>query len=274
MATFTDHPLCSFHGRTEIFSKSIVISTNLRKPEDLVSAFDRANAVLNRKIKDADDFDLERSLWLHIDYPITGSPPPFTCYQSFLNYVDCTTPGSPCLRVVPKSHTGPIWEAVQKFGRAKYGAKASGGFFRIDWHATEGVIVPSRDLVNVLAPPGSLVMWKSGLVHDARTSHIAPLPNHGVLRRLVAYVCHAPRALMSEHDRRIRVELFRAGIPSTHWPVWAVKDHHMVTSPRDEAGLAPYNLPRWNARQILRDFPIMRSLVPVTDAELDDGDVK
>jgi ectoine hydroxylase-related dioxygenase (phytanoyl-CoA dioxygenase family) len=187
---------------------------NLKTPEELVTAFDRANAVLNRKMpesKDPKDFDLERSLWTHVDYPLTGTPPPFTCYQSFVNFVDCTSPGSPCLRVVPRSHTGPIWAALQKYGVAKYGPNRNGGFFKIDCKETEGAIVVQRDLLDVLAPPGSLVMWKSGLVHDSRTTHIAPLPEHGPLRRLVVYVCHAPRYLLSEHERRVRVELFRAG---------------------------------------------------------------
>lgn len=51
--------------------------------DDLVCAFDRANAVRNLP----NDNDLRP--WLHIDYPV-NDPPPFTCYQSFINYIDCT----------------------------------------------------------------------------------------------------------------------------------------------------------------------------------------
>jgi hypothetical protein len=53
-----------------------------------------------------------------------------------------------------------------------------------------------------------------------------------------------------------------------------VKDHHMVTSPRAEAGLAEFSFMRWNARQMLKAFPIYRHLVPVNESELDDADVK
>jgi hypothetical protein len=96
---------------------------------DLVSAFDRANAVRN-----APNSNDTRG-WLHIDYPV-NNPPPFTCYQSFLNYIDCTPSDSPCLRVIPKTHTGELCDAIVKDIKSTRSSRDS-AFFRVKFDESQ-----------------------------------------------------------------------------------------------------------------------------------------
>ena len=70
---------------------------NLKDTNELITTFDGVNSVRNLNYGD------KNWSWKHIDYPL-NDPPDFECYQSMLNYIDCTAKESPCLRVSPKSH--------------------------------------------------------------------------------------------------------------------------------------------------------------------------
>ena len=118
---------------------------------DLVTAFDRANAIRNMPYGKQNE---ER--WTHIDYPI-NDPPPFDCFQSFLNYIDCTSQDSPCLRVCLKSHKD---NNILEYCKKKYSKEDDGAFFMVD---------KDYPMINVLAPAGLLVIWNSQTLNDSKT---------------------------------------------------------------------------------------------------------
>lgn len=202
---------------------------------DLVSAFDRANAVRN-----AENLD-NAAPWLHVDFPM-DDPPPLPIWQSFANFIDCTPADSPCLRVVPRSHTGDLWRRVQEQASGK------GAAFRVP--LAEDLVVP------VLAPAGSLVVWRCGLVHDARTHLAGHNAAFGPLRRLNVYICLAPRAsIKDDAERAARLDAFERGIVSTHWPVSRFVHHSPDTAdPR-------YHIAPWDPERARQQHPLFAKLV-------------
>lgn len=210
---------------------------NLKNREELVTCFDRANAVRNTRKDTGEDS------WAHIDYPVFDEPP-FSCFQGFLNFVDGTSDAdSPCLRVYPGSHKDV---SVLDWVRENYHG-CDEAFFEI--HDKK-----ARQKINVLAPAGSLVLWNSKTMHDGRTSVKAKKRGFGPLRRLVAYLCYAPkRFVRDEKEWALRKQIFEDGSASTHWPAWHIREANMGEDERCKK----------RAREIERDFPESEWLVGV-----------
>lgn len=211
--------------------------------EEFVTAFDRANAIRNGPN------DNNEKPWLHIDFPVFD-PPPFTCYQSFVNFVDCTPSDSPCLRVVPRSHKGDLWASVSADIKKRKSPENRSAFFRVK--------MSEKDVVNVLAPAGSLVVWICGLVHDARTKLSKKKAGWGEFRRLNVYVCMAPRRyLRGEEEEKQRQLAFYKGLVSTHWPCWFFQHHgYQIQTTSRYTDKKPFD-----AKATLLAFPDLEKLI-------------
>lgn len=204
---------------------------------ELVTSFDRGNAVRNVPSP-------EEGQWTHLDWPV-NDPAPFRCVQGFVNFVDCTASDSPCLRVWPRSHKGPRWDSTVATLKERNRSKDS-AFFRVK--------VDPEELVNVLAPAGSIVLFCG--VHDARTHITRAKPGMGPLRRLTVYTCLAPRMFTrGDAEAQARTEAFERGIVSTHWPVHFFRHH--TASVHDSR----YNVPKWDAEAARAAWPEYAKLV-------------
>ncbi len=72
------------------------------------------------------------------------------------------------------------------------------------------------ELVRVVMPKGSLVLW------DSRSAHFAGQPiakRENPIWRATVYTCFMPRKFAREEVIKRRIELFRQGMSTNHWPI-------------------------------------------------------
>ena len=161
--------------------------------DELLVSFDRANAVRSQQT-----FGTPKTGWFHHDYPMPVERD-FQCYQAFVNYIDCSDDGTPCLRVIPRSH--------RDIPQQQWDVKLA------DVGYTE------NDIVEVHAPAGSLVIWMCGLIHDNYVPISGDSSVDQPLKRLCAYVNYAPREAAIQEELRCRRECFEYNIATGHWPL-------------------------------------------------------
>lgn len=190
-----------FHSPFMWFSRTrpkvLEVFRKMYADDHLLVSFDRLSVIRNEPAEG-------KKSWWHIDFPNGESPPPWQCFQAFVNYIDCCDDDSPCLRVIPGSH-----KAVTESSKLHWNTA---------WKVTlENLGFSEKDAVFVRAPAGSLVIWSCGLVHDSFTRIKFEVPNVS-LRRCVAYVNFCPVSFASTLDLEIRKAIFERGGGTDHWP--------------------------------------------------------
>lgn len=183
------------------------VFSSLYASEDLVTSFDTIG-VFRERIKTKDN------LWYHTDSTPARHKNDYST-QSILNLIDTTADGSGGLVVLPQSHTllfpfvggnkdwCPLWDD------------------RSFWNRYEDLVEKSTGLhpVRVGAPAGSLILFRSSLVHCNMPckKKLTTTPSH--LQRAVVYVCMAPRDRVTDKDWLAkRREAVDNGATTSHWP--------------------------------------------------------
>lgn len=176
--------------------------------------------------------------WLHRDQ--AGNFKGLRCIQGLVQFTDSRQPGNASLNLVPYSHLLSK-EALEKiFGRKmtdnelkKHWIKASdedkarlAKVLRFLGDPDSDDFKEARTLeelfVTVLAPPGSLLLWDSRILHQggrilASRDHSRPNP----VGRLAFYVCYQPflGAQWPEKERVKKEKACREKRPTAHWPL-------------------------------------------------------
>ena len=217
--------------------------------DPLLVSFDRCTALRNdtnvlKKLESGD--------WLHIDYPLDKKPT-FESYQSFINYVDCSDDNAPCLRVLPRSHT-----KISMMQQLKMKEKPIG-----DAELAQLELV-KETLIEIKAPAGALVMWKCGVIHDAKTA-TRVRQGAGSLRRLVSYVSYGPRSAASDEDIKKRREYFKNGTCTGHWVAQNLAFLRGPPRPRSQyPSMVPFNKREHTIDDLLNRFgDIVKEMVPL-----------
>jgi len=155
--------------------------------------------------------------WYHVDQNGTTKPDKI-CIQGLINFYD-SGPDDGGLIVVPDSIH--IFKDIFKTRTAK------SDFMAVSKNDETGIWkneCKANNLkpVKVCAKAGDFILWDSRTIHcncPAKTSRI--IPSDGSLlapRRLVAYVCMIPTERLSSEVIAKRVEAYKQGITTTHWP--------------------------------------------------------
>ena len=214
--------------------------------QQLLVSFDRCNVIWG-----GEDAMPSSEAWWHIDYP-GPQKDSWYCYQSFINYVDCTSEGSPCLRVIRKSH-----KLLPEMLRRK--------MKMVD---LVQLAVPDEDIVSVRAPAGSLVLWKCGVIHDNHTAVTDVMPDvcKYPLRRLVSYVNYAPRCFSTDQELEEREVLFLANLSSGHWPISKLYPIKTKSKPHQRRMQGLNVLQEWklDVKDLMEQYPQLEQLVPLS----------
>lgn len=162
-----------------------------------------------------------KSSWLHVDQGVQmGSD--FKCWQGMVNLLpaDLSTGG---LVVVPKSHL----KHAELMKDVNPKSKKS-NFIGIPSSPYTEQLLLDNPPVLVSAPPGSIILWDSRLIHCNTCSQTNSSALEGSLLRIVAYTCFVPRP--EGDDVKLRqVEMVQGLKTTNHWPTPdAMKVEHLA----------------------------------------------
>lgn len=156
--------------------------------DELVTSFDGASVFVSETQKSPS--------WLHQDQNRDNK---LLSVQGILNLLKCdqNDAGFVC---VPKSH------------KSYLGAKS-----KKDW-----ILVPNddpilNDVVKILTPPRSLILFNSRLIH-ANTGMSKNHPDGVHINRISAYITFAPASRRDNTLRNKRIQAYYDGETTSHWP--------------------------------------------------------
>jgi len=156
--------------------------------------------------------------WYHLDQNGHQKPDKL-CVQGLLNFYPAG-PDDGGLVVVPRSHT--IFNQIFKT-RPKLVER--GDFIPLtgDEALWTGEIQNAKlSPIKICCQPGDFVLWDSRTIHCNAPAKIPrPFPEDGSAlppRRLVAYVCMTPTSRISHRQKAARIEAYKEGLTSSHWP--------------------------------------------------------
>lgn len=188
--------------------KIISIFEQIYQTQDLLVSFDGFSFLLPPELSPTDK-NFEKEKWYHFDQSLKRKQ--FECIQGWVNGFD-TNHGDATLDVIIGSHNlHQYYDQIHKEDTKDWVQIHDTTFF------TSNGCIEHR----IVCPKGSLVLW------DSRTAHCGakPLRNRPAINyRAVVYVCYTPRSLISEKDRRRKVEIFEKrgnkGYKrvTNHWP--------------------------------------------------------
>lgn len=213
--------------------------------DKLITAFDRASMVRNEQAYDDDE---DGDYWLHVDnFLFMDKDDTQNTVQSFVSFYDPprdSNGNGPGLRVVPKKYLSI--DEIRK--DMDMDVDIEGGFWPIGSDLFSRI---KPYIINVRSPAGSLTLWSSDVVHDGNVNMYQQSPLHDELARLVLYTCYTPIDWASKDDLEFRLDAFRNGYTTTHWPCKHLAYH--LDDPID-----------WDYERICRMYPCIQELVPVT----------
>ncbi|GAA5996608.1 uncharacterized protein JCM10292_003085 [Rhodotorula paludigena] len=204
---------------------------------ELITSFDGAALMLPKR-KDLKDV----GRWPHIDQnPFREG---FYCLQGIVN-LNYNNEDDGGLMVMENSNrmTNRFFVETGRTDTRSWGPVDWAGFNpdEEEWFFERGC-----KWVKVCAKPGDLILW------DSRCIHMNCTPT-GETDRTIAYVCMAPAKLLSEADRKKRVEAFEQYRGTTHVPFGSIFSRAHEPVKRQETGLpdpldtgVPRNLPEVN----------------------------
>lgn len=176
---------------------------------DLLTSFDGFSFSVPPEMNAGRGFHKEQ--WFHFDQ--STKRPNFECIQGWVTALDVEN-GDSTLVVMVGSHN--LHNAYGETFGHNDGA---------DWVQVKDNVKFFTDRgcfeYRIICPKGSLVLW------DSRTLHYGSAPLQGRLKsnyRAIIYVCYTPRTLISESDRKRKIEIFmkrgNKGYKRTtsHWP--------------------------------------------------------
>lgn len=186
--------------------------------DDLITSFDGFSLLVRPEDTNRGWFNEKRSTWLHVDQSFHKHG--FMCVQGFVNTVT-THKGDGCFSMLEGSHKlhSSFWEEYRNADLSKDDwNKISED--QQKWYHSRGC-----NQVFVSAPAGAVVLWDSRLVHmGAQPLKSRPPSNHGVVDRLVAYVCMMPRKRKGDNDstsqklQKKRKKAVEDQRTTSHWP--------------------------------------------------------
>jgi len=169
---------------------------------DLLSSFDGLSFSFPPEVTNR---GWHRKTWYHADQSFTN--PKFQCVQSYVTGIDIEE-GDATLSVYKGSHVFHE-EFAEKFGITS----------KDNWHKLteeqEAFYAERCEVVNVVSPEGSLVLW------DSRTIHCGIEPRKGRSSpkfRAVTYLCYMERRLATAADLKKKREAFEGKRTTSHYP--------------------------------------------------------
>uniref|UniRef100_A0A6C0HT12 Phytanoyl-CoA dioxygenase n=1 Tax=viral metagenome TaxID=1070528 RepID=A0A6C0HT12_9ZZZZ len=169
---------------------------------DLLSSFDGLSFSFPPEVTNR---GWHRKTWYHTDQTFTK--PEFYCLQSYVTGLDIEE-GDATLSVYEGSHLFHA-EFAEKFGITS----------KDNWHMLskeqEAFYAERCNVINVLSPKGSLVLW------DSRTIHCGMEPRKGRANpkfRAITYLCYMERRLASAADLKKKRTAFEEKRTTSHYP--------------------------------------------------------
>ncbi len=183
------------------------------KPEPMMHSFDRINFQLSPSDKGKSYRALQP--WWHVDQ--RSSEVDFKCIQGYVDINGSSDPSLGCLQVIAKSHL-QFKDFAEKLEDKQW--------LKNDWRKFSldelDFLFPDwvRHVVSVPSTRGSLVLWDSRLLHQAKRNTNSPFqdPFLSTHRRFVIYTCFWPARLISTKQFKAREKFMTEFLPSSHWP--------------------------------------------------------
>lgn len=185
----------------------------------LITSFDTMGLYRNP------DYDAKyatgKDLWYHVDQNNTQLKDPNYSTQGLVNLLDTTAATEGGLVVLPESHK--LFSEYDQLGRLGHFTP----LYQLedpDTAAFWSLVAqhPEMAPVRIGAPAGSLVLFRSSLVHcNMPCLRRKPADLTQTLRRAVLYVCMEPFSRYDDKDylwRTERANALAAGLTSSHWP--------------------------------------------------------
>jgi len=200
-------------GVTQVFADLYKVA-----PTDLVTSMD-AWTIFNAKAV-TDKMRDER--WLHFDQgpqampqwpqPQEGTVAPdgvFNCVQGYVTLEDADEEEDGGLFLVDRGHT---LHSDFFANHAKGGPNAKGNWHRLTPSFLKSLDPKRHAQMGVKARKGDMVLWYSTTPHQGRA------PSRKGRNRAVVYICHGPKALLTQKDVHEREVAWNNGYMTSHWP--------------------------------------------------------
>lgn len=169
-----------------------------------------------------------KTFWCHTDQAPHVSGDAAFCLQGYVDLVGSEGAGDGTLVVWDKAHrihktyferhpeeakkAGGNWYRYPEEFIARIERNGADYLSHDDVDSAEECVPMPR--VNVHAPKGALVLWRSTTPHMNR----APVPP--AKHRCVVYVCMAPEAALTDKDREARYTAWEEKMQTSHWPAF------------------------------------------------------
>jgi hypothetical protein len=177
----------------------------VKKPEDLLVSFDGVAWHFPPEITGRGWYANKE--WLHVDQSPTRKD--FECIQSWVTGYDVNE-GDATLNALVNSHHH-FKDLNEKFDN-----KIKIDYFQLGKPEIDNLTkTRNAELIHVVCPKGSMVLWDSRTVHSGRQALKGREdPNF----RNVVYICMTPRGLATEKALERKRQIFEEGRMTTHWP--------------------------------------------------------
>uniref|UniRef100_A0A6C0KUI6 Uncharacterized protein n=1 Tax=viral metagenome TaxID=1070528 RepID=A0A6C0KUI6_9ZZZZ len=177
----------------------------VKKPEDLLVSFDGVAWHFPPEITGRGWYANKE--WLHVDQSPTRKD--FECIQSWVTGYDVNE-GDATLNALVNSHH--YFNDLNE----KFDNKIKIDYFQLGKPEIDNLTkTHNTELIHVVCPKGSMVLWDSRTVHSGRQALKGrAVPNF----RNVVYICMTPRALANEKALERKRKIFEDGRMTTHWP--------------------------------------------------------
>lgn len=174
------------------------------KADDLLVSFDGAAFHLPSEVTNRGHY--RGNNWLHTDQSFTNSK--FSCVQSWVTGLD-VRPGDATLTFLEGSNN-----LHGEFAKT-LAVKSSDNWYKLNTEQMAWFTEKGCNQVDVVCPPGSLVLWDSRTIHAGKEAlrHRAA-PNF----RCVVYLCYTPRKWMTDAHKKKKIDAFENLRMTTHWP--------------------------------------------------------
>jgi len=163
---------------------------------------------------------LTKTGWYHLDQNVHTKPNKI-CVQGLVNFYDAGDSDGGLVVVPDSIH---IFNDIFK---NRPGIAKIGDFVRLDKNNNTGIWkneVQHKGLkpIKICAKAGDMLLWDSRTIHcNSPATTPRPLPTDGTIlspRRLVAYVCMTPTNRISPQLKAKRLEAYKIGHTTSHWP--------------------------------------------------------
>lgn len=193
------------------------IYSTIWETDSLITSFD--GFCIMRPFEYNSKWKTKDGKWYHLDQNGWYKPDRI-CVQGLLNFYEAGLEDGG-LVVVPKSHT--IFSSIFK-SRPKL--RNTGDFIPLTFDRdfwTKDYKDANLKAIKPCAKPGDFLLWDSRTIHcNTPATKERPLPqNKGEIlppRRLVAYVCMTPSWRLNESIKSARINAYRLGLTTSHWP--------------------------------------------------------